>query len=191
MNLILIRHTSVKVDPGICYGRSDVKLSENYEIDRNSIIEKIDDSTFDIIYTSPLSRCHRLACDLSGGKEVISDWRLSELDFGDWEGSSWEEIYKTAYGELWFARWKDMPCPNGESLIQMVSRVNDFLTEKIRNPENDNLLIVTHGGVIRIIITLLLNLNFEEIFKIQSSFGEITKLYFNSDNLSLVQNVQL
>jgi len=191
VNLILIRHTSVNVEPGICYGSSDVELSENYECERNSIIEKLDDTIFDFIFTSPLSRCQRLACDISKGKEVISDWRLSELDFGDWEGQSWEVIYKAAYAKRWFASWKDLPCPNGESLIQMVSRVKDFLSEKILNHNNDTLLIVTHGGVIRIIITLLQNSNFEEIFKIKSEFGEITTLSFNYDNLSLVQNMQL
>ncbi len=191
MNLILLRHTSVKAESGICYGISDVELSENYVCEKNSIIEKLDNSIFDYIYTSPLSRCHRLANDISRGKEVVSDWRLSELDFGDWEGQSWEEIYKTSYAELWFASWRDIPCPNGESFIEMVLRVKDFLAEKIQYHRNDTLLIVTHSGVIRIIITLLQNLNFEEIFKIKSEFGEITTLSFNYDNLSLVQNVQL
>jgi len=191
VNLVLLRHTSVKAESGICYGISDVELSENYVCEKNSIIEKLDNSIFDYIYTSPLSRCHRLANDISRGKMVVSDWRLSELDFGDWEGQSWDEIYNTVYAMQWFASWRDIPCPNGESLMQMVLRVKDFLSEKILNHKNDTLLIVTHGGVIRIIITLLQNLNFEEIFKIKSEFGEITTLSFNYDNLSLVQNVQL
>lgn len=186
LNLTIIRHTSVKVSAGICYGRSDVELSGTYDSEKEIIIENLNGISYDFIYTSPLSRCFKLAADISKDHEVICDNRLSELDFGDWEKRPWEDIYKTPYAEKWFENWMETPCPNGESFIQMVSRVKDFILEKASEHENSDLLIVTHSGVMRIIIFLLQNLNIEEIFKIQPHFGEIIQISFNPDNLSLV-----
>jgi len=186
LNLTIIRHTSVKVSAGTCYGRSDVELSGTYDSERRIIIENMNGISYDFIYTSPLSRCYKLAADISGDHEVTCDSRLSELDFGDWENCLWEDIYKTQNAVKWFENWTDTPCPNGESFSQMVSRVKDFILEKFSEHKNDDLLIVTHSGVIRIILFLLQNLNIDEIFKIQPDFGEIIQISFNPDNLSLV-----
>ena len=92
MKLTLVRHTSLAIAPRLCYGQSDVQVSENFELERQKLQLKLANSNFDAIYASPLQRCHQLAqalcADASLGfsnHDIQLDERLKELHFGDWE----------------------------------------------------------------------------------------------------------
>ena len=84
MNIYLIRHTSVDVPKGLCYGQSDVPLRPTFEIEAAVTKAKIESIHFDMAYTSPLSRCTRLA-QYCGFGDATRDPRILELNFGDWE----------------------------------------------------------------------------------------------------------
>ena len=84
MNLIVVRHTSVSVPPGTCYGQTDIPLSVNFTIEFERIREKLQEYNYCAVYSSPLTRCSLLAEHLSNGLPVILDERLSELNFGKW-----------------------------------------------------------------------------------------------------------
>ena len=78
MNIYLIRHTSVDVPKGLCYGQSDVPLRPTFEIEAAVTKAKIESIHFDMAYTSPLSRCTRLA-QYCGFGDTIRDqeyWNL-------------------------------------------------------------------------------------------------------------------
>lgn len=59
--LYLVRHTSVAIGKGICYGQTDVDVAEDFERVSGLIKEKLSGLNFDRIYSSPLKRCYRLA----------------------------------------------------------------------------------------------------------------------------------
>lgn len=80
MNIYLIRHTSVDVPKGLCYGQSDVPLRPTFEIEAAVTKAKIESIHFDMAYTSPLSRCTRLA-QYCGFGDAIRDPRILELNF--------------------------------------------------------------------------------------------------------------
>ena len=62
MEVILIRHTSVDVPPGVCYGQTDVPLKPTFEQEAAVTQENLKAFLpFDHVYTSPLTRCVRLA----------------------------------------------------------------------------------------------------------------------------------
>ena len=66
MEVIFIRHTSVDVPPGVCYGQTDVPLRNSFEQEAavtsgNLKSYRPNGRDFDYVYTSPLSRCVRLA----------------------------------------------------------------------------------------------------------------------------------
>ena len=86
MNIYLIRHTSVDVPKGLCYGQSDVPLRPTFEAEAAVTKAKIESIHFDMAYTSPLSRCTRLA-QYCGFGDAIRDPRILELNFGDWKYS--------------------------------------------------------------------------------------------------------
>ena len=61
MTITLIRHTSVNVPSGICYGQSDVDVSGNFEFEAPIVKDKLASNRFDAVYSSPLQRCEKLA----------------------------------------------------------------------------------------------------------------------------------
>ena len=91
MKITLIRHTRVAVETGICYGWSDVGVAPSFETEASRVKENISNEQFDIVYSSPLSRCRKLAA-FCGFHEPILDDRLKELNFGEWEMKSWNEL---------------------------------------------------------------------------------------------------
>ncbi len=93
MKITLIRHTSVNVEPGICYGQSDVPLDESFSHTAEFIKHKLQVEKYDAIYCSPLSRCVKLA-KYCGYETPILDKRLLEINFGDWEMKVKEKIIR-------------------------------------------------------------------------------------------------
>ena len=56
MRLVFIRHTSVAVERGVCYGQSDVPVAETFETEAEAVKMRLDAYRFDRVYSSPLSR---------------------------------------------------------------------------------------------------------------------------------------
>ena len=85
MEVILIRHTSVDVPPGVCYGQTDVPLKSTFEQEAAVTQENLKAFLpFDHVYTSPLTRCVRLAT-YCGYPDAERDKRIMEINFGSWE----------------------------------------------------------------------------------------------------------
>ena len=86
MEVILIRHTSVDVPPGVCYGQTDVPLKPTFEAEAAVTAENLKAYLpFDHVYTSPLTRCVRLATycgypDAGTGQTDYGNqfWRLGD-----------------------------------------------------------------------------------------------------------------
>ena len=79
MEVILIRHTSVDVPPGVCYGQTDVPLKPTFEQEAAITQENLKNYLpFDHVYTSPLTRCVRLAsyCGIRMRNGTNGLWRL-------------------------------------------------------------------------------------------------------------------
>jgi len=172
MHLFLIRHTQVALPSGICYGASDVELAESFTTESESIIEKLKHLSFPVVYSSPLMRCRMLANKLSS--HVIIDNRLKELNFGQWELKPWDHITGPE-AEKWMNDFVNTPCPQGESYLNLCTRVETFLADMDRTL-SDPMLIVTHAGVIRAFISIIKNIEALQTFKIQIDFGEIIEL---------------
>ncbi|MBP5220526.1 MAG: alpha-ribazole phosphatase family protein, partial [Bacteroidaceae bacterium] len=127
MNTYFIRHTSVDVAPGVCYGRSDVPLSDTFEEEASRTLEQIKDIKFDKVYTSPLSRSVKLAT-YCGFPKAEQEPRIMELDFGDWEMQKFDDI-KDHNLEKWYKDFLDIKPAGGESYQDMAARVASFKTE--------------------------------------------------------------
>jgi alpha-ribazole phosphatase len=170
MKLTIIRHTSVDVPTGVCYGFSDVPLNSSFEAEAAVVKKHLSDQTFDKIISSPLSRCTLLA-DYCGYKNPELDARIKELNFGDWEMKSWMEIDK-AEAAAWFGDWLNYPAKNGESYAVMQKRVNAFMDE-LTSSKAENICIFTHGGVIRLIHVYLSIYPIEESFEFPVEYGQV------------------
>ena len=91
MEVFLIRHTKTAVIPGTCYGNSDVDVADSFLEEAGKVRERLKGERFDVVYSSPLQRCRKLAV-YCGYENPILDDRLKELNFGSWEGQRWDEI---------------------------------------------------------------------------------------------------
>lgn len=176
MKLYLVRHTLVDVPQGICYGQTDVPPADSFESESASVRSGLSDIPFDIVFCSPLTRCTKLGAQLN--LRLHLDDRLKELDFGEWEGWSWEKIFESEKGKQWFADYMHNACPNGESYHELLSRVESFIADLPRT--HGNVLVITHAGVIRAFMILLKILTREKAFETPIAYGQITVIEINT-----------
>ncbi len=176
MEIYFIRHTQVNLEQDTCYGQSNIGLAETFESELNNIRKIIPNSISIDIYTSPLKRCVELAKKLTNNSLILDD-RLLELDFGEWELKKWNSIDKMAL-KSWTNNYLNIPCPNGESYMDLYDRSIEFFDDLIKKGENDA-LVVTHAGVIRSIISYILKIPLENSFSVQLDFGSVSKISIN------------
>ena len=134
------------------------------------------------IYSSPRSRCTESARILAIGRacSVTTVDSLRELDFGELEGRTYEEI--AALHPEFYQRWMDHPTevqfPGGESFQQMRSRVIRAVDELRRRHEGHAFALVTHGGVNRIILAEALQLPPANLFRIGQRYACVNRISF-------------
>ena len=155
MRLHLIRHARPVVDEGVCYGSSDLFVSE--EMQRQAVAELtplLPERT--PIYSSPLRRCsglaEALAASLHAG-DVIADPRLAEMHFGAWEMQTWDTIPRVEV-DAWAADLTNYRPGGGENVIAVAERVRAFLDE-LRASRKASAIIVCHAGTIRMLSACL------------------------------------
>ena len=183
MQIYTIRHTAVALAQGICYGQSEVPLAIDFQLDFNRICQQLP-TDFDVIFSSPLQRCQRLALALEkhaddGLGEVSTHPALMEVNFGDWELKNWSDIPQHQ-SQAWMDDYVNQSPPNGESLQMLYQRVQLFLDD-LRAKPHQKVLIVAHAGVVRCIWAYVLGLPLQNIFKINIQFGQITAFKFNAN----------
>lgn len=175
MKLTLIRHTSVDVPSGTCYGQTDVPLRSTFPVDAEKVRSQLGGIRFDAVFTSPLIRCTRLA-EACGYPDAIRDRRLMEMDFGDWEMRRWDEIRDPGLNE-WYADYLNVPATGGESFRDQHLRVGEFITEiSDRFGSDDNVAVFTHGGVIVQFLLISGLVTPETAFRSQPPYGGIVQL---------------
>lgn len=176
MQLTLVRHTSVDVSKGICYGITDVRLASTFLSEVDQIRRQLGGERFDAVFSSPLTRCTSLAAEILPGNDIRVDHLLTELDFGNWEMVSWDSIFASSEGKQWFANYVNTPCPNGESYTHLINRAELFLN-MVRQSSYERGLVFTHAGIIRAMTCLLQPQTPEQAFYTPLAYGQIT--HFN------------
>ena len=184
MEIILIRHTSVDVPSGSCYGQTDVLLKPTFEQEATVVLESVNAYTpFDRVYASPLSRCTRLAT-FCGYPDAECDPRIMELNFGDWEMQRFNEIKDPRLQE-WFDDYLNVPATNGESFFMQYKRVADFLDE-LKTKPYQKVAIFAHGGVLICAQIYAGLLEFEEAFTSPTPYGGIVYITLQHEQSSKI-----
>ena len=177
MNIYLVRHTSVAVPRGICYGQSDVPLNERFFDEAHVVkskLQKIFNSfTPDIVFTSPLSRCSKLA-EFCGYSNAIHEPRIMEMNFGNWEMQDYNNIDDPNL-QNWYNDYLNVEATGGESFKSQYLRVSLFF-DQLKKTGFSNVLIFTHAGVIECAKIYTGSINFIEAFATQEEYGSVIKL---------------
>jgi len=135
------------------------------------------------IITSPLQRCHAFAQALGEKHQTRVDIepRFKEVGFGEWEGLSHDEI-KTGRTDVYRSFIEDPVNhrPEGaEGLDCFIRRVESAYHETITRHQGRHCLVVTHAGVIRAIIALVVHAAPVGLYRIKISNGGITRIRHN------------
>ncbi len=126
---------------------------------------------WDIIISSPLYRCLDFARWLSNRRKlpisVIPE--ISEINFGDWEGKTAEQIEQYSPGalSLFYDNPDRSPPGKGESISDFSKRVYEGWQRLIVENAGKKLLVITHAGVIRMIFSYILDISIQKSFNIQ------------------------
>lgn len=128
------------------------------------------------VISSPLQRCWQFARTVSS--IVVADSRLRETSFGDWDGKSISEVWRNDHDRV--SAWSRNPAvgcpPNGEPLHEVAARVDEFLKDCLRDYCGKNLLLVTHGGVVRMLLTQVLGTPIAHANRWAVPYGCFTRL---------------
>jgi alpha-ribazole phosphatase len=134
---------------------------------------------WDRVVSSPLRRCREFAAQLAERlqKPLEIEPRLAELDFGEWEGLSFEELRATAPDALqrFVSDPFQHPPPGAESLPGFKRRTLEALADLAQNAEG-RALAVTHGGVIRMLLCHVRNWPEQRFQEIDVGYAALFRL---------------
>lgn len=195
MKIIIVRHTESEGNVlGVYGGVNNYKLTSQgirqMEYVLKIIHERYNLNQYTKVYTSPLSRCLELSNKIKDKYKCQSKIHegLIEFNFGIFEGKTYDYI-KENYSEQcnqWFKDFINYKIPQGESIIACYKRVEDF-TNYITK-DNEDTIVITHGGIMKLIVIQLLNLSIEDYWKFYFGNGAILEVEYK-DNFGYIRNL--
>jgi len=185
MEIYLIRHTTPNVAKGICYGQTDLDVTPTFIEEYKKIHEAVSFDEHTQIYSSPLIRCKKLAKTF--GATINYDDRLMELNFGNWEMQPWNAIPPEEINP-WMENFVETQVPQGESYTQLQRRVLE-LFNALKKEKITKLIIVTHAGVIRSLVSYLQQISLKDSFSIQLNYGHVLCLEKKETNFVITKGL--
>lgn len=129
---------------------------------------------------SPLQRCQTVAKQLAEQQKcnLHIEPALQEIHFGDWEGQLTDEVYQQS-PEAVSAFWKNPVAntpPNGEPLVEFQQRIQNAWQQLLKQYRGQHCLVITHGGVIRLILAELLQMPLRPVSYISVPHACLTQI---------------
>lgn len=174
--LTLLRHGKTGLS-GRYVGSRDVPLSVDGRAQIARLKSSFEKFSFDSIVSSPMLRCRESAEILFPDRALSYDDDLREIDFGRWEGLTFQEIVKNdpEHVAAW-AEWSPQFCfPEGECIAHFIERLHKA-GSRIATSIADNTLIIAHGGVIRTLLCYYLQLDPSQYLLFQVQKGRFATL---------------
>ena len=134
----------------------------------------------DAIYASPMKRVQQTLSPLlgNGAPVPVTLPGLREVDFGDWTGHGWEAVQEKfgASAFDWLEHLERGTIPNAEPLAAYRGRVEPCLTEIVGQHRGQTVAVFCHGGVIRMMLSILLELPLPKTDLFQIDYASITRV---------------
>lgn len=174
-----VRHPRPDIAEGICYGKLDLPLAD-------PVLETVDTLRSSLpqgarVWSSPLRRCLELARAIHREPSVHPD--LREIDFGEWEGRGWDRIDRGLL-DAWAADIDDFVPPGGESVASLRQRATKAVQGILANTAGE-VIMVTHGGVMRVLLADALGLRGADCLRIQIGYGQVVRTEWVAGRLRL------
>lgn len=171
--LILIRHGETALAGTFC-GHSDPPLNERGRAQAAALAARLAGVSLKAIYTSDLHRSRQTAEALATqhGVPVRCEAALREIDFGRWDSLCWSEIeaQDAAYASRWIAEFPQLPAPGGEAFAAFEQRVLRCVAAIVQDVSMP-VAIVSHGGVMRVVLERLFGYAQAEAWELTKEYG--------------------
>lgn len=171
-NILLIRHGQTEWNRVERFrGRVDLELNEMGIKQAEATAERIARWQVSAIYCSPLKRTMRTGQALGQGLnlEVKPLPGLIDIDFGNWQGLSPEEV--ASRDSAAYAQWLENPhlvrFPDGESLEQVRERVTAAVDDLLPQHPEGTVVLVSHKVVCKILVLSLLGLDNSRFWQVE------------------------
>lgn len=196
--ILLFRHGETANSKEVCFnGHFDVGLSQRGQQQFQHWAEILKQENLKAIYSSDLKRTRNSAEFIAKehGLEPVSYPELRELSFGTWEGMSISEVEAAYPGEM-KVRMESVTsfqADGGETYPQLQARVIPKFEEIVARHHNDQIVMVCHGGVNRVILSHLLGIPMDKIFRIHQDYAalNIIQYYENEPIVEYIGNAEL
>ena len=171
--VLFIRHAETEMAGTFC-GHSNPPINARGRQQIQTLINALDGEEIECIFTSDLERAAYTASALADafGIPCIKKPDLREINFGSWEGLTWQRILEQdeAYARRWTEAYPNLPAPGGESFADFQTRVIAEVTEILDSSDRRRVAVITHGGVMRVVLKGMCGLA-------ESEAWELTKPY--------------
>ncbi|SHH50023.1 histidine phosphatase family protein [Tepidibacter thalassicus] len=168
----IVRHGQTEWNiQGKTQGHGNSSLTEKGKEETKKLAIKLSKYNIDYIYSSDLGRTMETSNIISSvlQKEVIYDKNLREINFGKWEGLTIDEI-KNQYSDI-YKIWRNEPhnalIPDAENLISLKERLLKCINSLNKKHRNSNILLVSHGMSIKVLLLSLLGSDLSNLYRIK------------------------
>jgi broad specificity phosphatase PhoE len=180
VRLHLIRHGEVEDGWQRVFGgsRVDMGLSPGGHAQGVALADWFEGRKVDAIFSSPMLRVRQTLAPLLERQALkpvfLGD--LREVDFGDFTGLRWEEV-RECHGVTavnWLHVLDHPGLPNGESAAALLARVRPCVRQILATPGYANAAVFCHGGIVRAILAVLMELPFAKLGHFRMDYGSVT-----------------
>ncbi len=180
--LILIRHGEVAERYHRVFGGSqiDMELSERGHRQAQSLADYIASAPPEVLYSSPMRRVQQTLAPLAQQSALtpILLPGLREVDFGTWTGLNWDQVQERFNRSPfdWLNMLESGGIAEAESSLSFRERVELCLQQILRESSGRTVAVVCHGGVIRMLLSILLDLPFRRMNMFEVDYASLTRV---------------
>lgn len=147
-------------------GLVDIPLNDSGKNQAKALSHYLSSVNFSKIFASDLARAYETASIIAEGRNlpILKDSRLREKNYGSWEGKPLKEFLQATDAE------KD----EGEPWSEVTKRMWNFLHELLTEIKSGNILVVSHGGALKRLISSMLGITYEELHFFNAGFCRLT-----------------
>jgi broad specificity phosphatase PhoE len=188
--LWLIRHAEVELRyQGVFGGQIDMELSPRGHEQAAALAKYLHQKTVSAIYASPMKRVRQTLRPwlVNGVPKPTILRNLREVDFGDWTGLAFGQV-QTRFGVSaweWLDQLESAAIPNAESAQAFRARVEPCLRQITQKHVGQQVAVVCHGGVIRMLLAILLDMPLSRMGAFQIEYASLTQVALRPEKTEL------
>ncbi len=172
--LLFLRHAETDLAGTFC-GHANPPLNARGWARVEQLARELSEERFNAVYTSDLLRARLMAESFAAESDVPCHARtgLRELYFGAWEGMTWAqiEVHDPDFSARWLKEFPYLPAPAGESVAAFEARVLAEVDALVERHAGQRVLVVTHAGVMRVVLRRWCGASEEEAWKRTEEYG--------------------